>query len=900
MLEKYDVSEEVIGHGTFAIVCMCTLRKSGAKYAVKIIARKPLVATDTADGPEMLPARFAENELKFLMSINNPMRLQDVYETQNAIFIVTDYCEGGDLFTSIQSRTNYYEDDARAVMVQLLDAVTYLHEHNIVHRDLKPENILLRYSDGSNRIVVTDFGLAKLMPEEGLLLTSCGSPEYVAPEVLLGKGYNKNVDLWSCGAIAFALLCGYTPFYSSDNMTLFHRILNIDYSFNSEFWSEQSELSKDFIRKCLCPQSERMSAQQALQHPWIVAAMEKGSGQNALPLKRARGEESDLENMRKAHVIEVGRLEDLQALRRSLHSTSEESLARVDKFVKHFKDESLHIHLPDGEAASGSKTQESSHVATAPRSRGAAKSSHSALQSTSYTQHYVRDSSTSAEERESTTNTQAILDKVLEQFKTTKLPEFSRIDPTVQSQEYNLSFSTALRLVPALLNQGLSIGSTIVSHAVYGPPKKSWGVEMSILTKAIREISKHSDLTTIPILQKVFELARFLPIPDDGLITPVTFRVKRRNLRGFLASEDANETGKRELSGEWIVGKQTWRRLQSDWQSGKRSGKERVILYVHGGAYFVMSAQTHRPLTIALSKYCECRAFVVNYRLAPDTVFPGALLDTVYAYFRLIDDLHIPPNNIVVAADSAGGGLAIAMLMYLRDNKYPLPGGGIFFSPWVDLTISCDSWETNKEFDYLPRPPNGDHMNPVWAYLGPNIKKYLTHPYVSPLFGDARGLPPLLIQSGDAEVLRDENVLFAHKCSQAGVPVRHEIYEDCVHVFQFFLFLDASRKALQSVRHFMRTALDRRPKRRASNVTADARKELDNEMSGGMGDIQGHKVEPKTGQSTNQLSNTGGINGKNVPTISDVGPSDDDAQTWKLDCDSDSDQSAKKSADKPT
>ena len=158
-------------------------------------------------------------------------------------------------------------------------------------------------------------------------------------------------------------------------------------------------------------------------------------------------------------------------------------------------------------------------------------------------------------------------------------------------------------------------------------------------------------------------------------------------------------------------------------------------------------------MTVAISKYCECRVFCVNYRLAPETIFPGALQDVVYSYLRLTDDLHIPANNIVLAADSAGAGLGVALMMYLRDNDYPLPSGAMLMSPWVDLTLSCDSWETNKEFDYLPRPWRGNHMNPINAYLGPNMDKYLMHPYVSPLFGEMKGLPPMLVQSGDAETV---------------------------------------------------------------------------------------------------------------------------------------------------
>lgn len=203
----------------------------------------------------------------------------------------------------------------------------------------------------------------------------------------------------------------------------------------------------------------------------------------------------------------------------------------------------------------------------------------------------------------------------------------------------------------------------------------------------------------------------------------------------------------------------------------------------------------------------------------------------------------------MLGADSAGGGLATALMYYLRDNGYPLPSGAILFSPWVDLTMSCDSWDTNSAYDYLVVPGSHDHMNPVRAYLGDNLDKYITHPYASPLFGDMRGLPPLLIQCGDAECLRDEVTLLAHKASLAGVAVRHELYEDCVHVFQAFLFLDASRKALQSCRHFVRTALDKRTggKGGPKEVTKDARGRMDQEMRENMGNSKGEKVEPRTG-----------------------------------------------------
>ncbi len=203
------------------------------------------------------------------------------------------------------------------------------------------------------------------------------------------------------------------------------------------------------------------------------------------------------------------------------------------------------------------------------------------------------------------------------------------------------------------------------------------------------------------------------PLPSDALVTPVTFRVRRRRLRGILADFDARESGHRELSGEWVVGKKTWRRLQADWktsQASRKSGKqsvkvgkktERVVLYIHGGmpprhsrsnhmllnvglgAYIVGSPASQRQISVPLALNTDARVFALDYRLAPESTFPGPLHDVVSGYLRLVEDLNIPAENIIISGDSAGGGLSLALLMYLRDNEYPLPGGAILMSPWV-------------------------------------------------------------------------------------------------------------------------------------------------------------------------------------------------------------------------
>ncbi|GAA5833998.1 hypothetical protein JCM11251_003588 [Rhodosporidiobolus azoricus] len=423
------------------------------------------------------------------------------------------------------------------------------------------------------------------------------------------------------------------------------------------------------------------------------------------------------------------------------------------------------------------------------------------------------------------------------------LPEKARTNPQVKmAAPTPMTLLGLWQYLPFVAKQSTSLTKAFVQHHLYGPPKPSWGVELTLFTTFLREVSSYSHLSSLTRLRSVLELGSLLPTPKDGIVTPISFRVRRRNLRGILAPLDEKEDGSREIHGEWVTNKRLWRKMTREWMTDKGkqhgggpsgstgngsartkdkecTGKDGLVcLYLHGGAYYMFSAETHRYLTISVSRYCEARVFAINYRLAPETRFPGQLHDAVSAYMRLTVDLKIPPENIIFAGDSAGGGLCLATLMYLRDEGYPLPSGAILMSPWCDLTMSCASWETNRPYDYLPNPNSeDDHLHPVKCLLGDSIEEYLTHPYVSPLFGDFTGLPPLLVQAGDAEVLRDEITLLAHKAALAGVKVEHEIFEDCVHVFQAFLFLEASRKAFQSQRTYVKHTLPRLRRKLASS-----------------------------------------------------------------------------------
>ncbi|PWN34652.1 Pkinase-domain-containing protein [Meira miltonrushii] len=917
--KKYTITDKVLGQGSFALVKLVQVKATGEDRALKIIAKKPL-----KEGNE----KMLKDEIAILGRVEHPhiIKMWDLYETKEAVFIVTDLCRGGELFDRLVEKVHYNELDARHITRQMFEGIDYLHDHEIIHRDLKPENILLREKSEPSQIVISDFGLSRFIPEDGhMLMTACGSPQYVAPEVLLGKGYDAAVDIWSGGVIAYCLLAGYTPFYGEDQPTLFQQILAMKVEFEPEYWGDVSDTARDFILRCLCPREKRMTAKEALAHPYLAdlppidgkdspkgASLKesakrhqssKGKFNRVVTTVEAANYLQHLHELRKTHSRDIHpeRLHSLLRLATHLsnHSTTstitghenngkKEEDSKDNRESKRFGDSGMSLDLvvmsafvPDASeqlknlprggtaavSAAADATQHGENSAKiddsvdnvnkgstdSPTPPGSEYSDATATPSRtrspeSQARRSSRPSQKSRRHRSGSTKSSKTLDALLDQYKGSALPTTARSDPTAQPvKPEGMTLSKVWRYVPFLVNTTYSIGSALASHAIYGPPKKSWGIEMSIFTRIMRDTAKYSEFATISGMQQFFDLSSFLPVPKDGLITPVTYRVKKRNLRGLLKEADAAEDGTRELTGEWVVGKQTWRRLQSEWRNGKSTNKERVILYIHGGAYFVMSAVTHRPLTIALSKYTECRLFAVNYRLAPDCQFPGPLHDVVSSWFRLVDDLGIPPSNIVLGGDSAGGGLTLALLYYLRDNKYELPSGAILFSPWVDLTMSCDSWETNAAYDYLPLTPATDHMNPVRAYLGDKIEQYITHPYASPLFGDLRGLPPLLIQCGDAEALRDEVTLLAHKASIAGVAVRHELYEDCVHVFQAFLFLDASRKALQSARHFVRTALEKRGQRKA-DLERKSRSTMDDEMRKGMENEDGEIVDAKTGE----------------------------------------------------
>jgi acetyl esterase/lipase len=227
-----------------------------------------------------------------------------------------------------------------------------------------------------------------------------------------------------------------------------------------------------------------------------------------------------------------------------------------------------------------------------------------------------------------------------------------------------------------------------------------------------------------------------------------------------------------------------------------------VILYLHGGGYCIGSPRSHRHLAAAIGTATEAVVVLPDYRLAPEHPFPAAVDDAVAVYRALLAD-GIAPSRIVIAGDSAGGGLTVSTLLALRDAGVALPAAGVCLSPWVDLTCSGASYETKATEDPIVKREGVGEM--AMAYLRGQDPKT---PLASPLFASLAGLPPLLIQVGSAEVLLDDAVMLADRAKAAGVETTLEVWDDMVHVWPWFLsLLDEAPAAVSAIAKFARARL---------------------------------------------------------------------------------------------
>ncbi|KAF9919196.1 hypothetical protein FBU30_011131 [Linnemannia zychae] len=255
----------VLGSGNFATVFRATNRKTGVVYAVKAVKKN-----------EAFNAKVEaslEREIGILMSIDHPnlLRIRQVFNEEHHYYVVTELAPDGELFDQIIDKQKFSESEARHIFRQVLHGVKYLHDRGVVHRDLKPENILVMDKE-SMTVKVSDFGLAKMIGDYEFQNTVCGTPSYVAPEVINRSSYGKGVDMWSLGVVLYICLCGFPPF--SDDLAppnLRTQVLNSMYTFPSPYWDDVSDEAVDLIQVLLAQNIEdRHTVDEALEHVWMT------------------------------------------------------------------------------------------------------------------------------------------------------------------------------------------------------------------------------------------------------------------------------------------------------------------------------------------------------------------------------------------------------------------------------------------------------------------------------------------------------------------------------------------------------------------------------------------------------------------------------------------------------
>jgi len=240
--------------------------------------------------------------------------------------------------------------------------------------------------------------------------------------------------------------------------------------------------------------------------------------------------------------------------------------------------------------------------------------------------------------------------------------------------------------------------------------------------------------------------------------------------------------------------------IPAAWVSTPEVVKDKVILYLHGGGYIEGSITSHKDLAQRISRVSKAKVLLLDYRLAPEHPFPAALEDSTRAYRWLVDTEGYLSQNIVIAGDSAGGGLTVATLVKLRDEGMTLPAAAVCLSPWTDLTLAGNSMKEKVHEDPFITPDN--IMFFARLYLGQTDPK---NPYASPLYANLKDLPPLCIQVGTAEVLLDDAIRLATRAKEVGVEVQLDIWEDMIHVFQAFgVLAPESQEGIEKIGEFIK------------------------------------------------------------------------------------------------
>ncbi|URD92070.1 Calcium calmodulin-dependent serine threonine-protein kinase [Musa troglodytarum] len=267
IFSKFELGEE-IGRGHFGYTCTAKAKKGdmkGEEVAVKVIPKAKMTTA--------IAIEDVRREVRILRSLTghkNLAQFYDAYEDEDNVYIVMELCKGGELLERILSRGGKYsEEDAKAVIVQILSVVAFCHLQGVVHRDLKPENFLFATKDEKSTLKAIDFGLSDFVKPDERLNDIVGSAYYVAPEVL-HRSYGTEADMWSIGVIAYILLCGSRPFWARTESGIFRAVLKAEPTLDEAPWPSLSSQAKDFVKKLLNKDyRKRMTAAQALCHPWL-------------------------------------------------------------------------------------------------------------------------------------------------------------------------------------------------------------------------------------------------------------------------------------------------------------------------------------------------------------------------------------------------------------------------------------------------------------------------------------------------------------------------------------------------------------------------------------------------------------------------------------------------------
>lgn len=325
---------KTLGSGTFGSVRIVTHKESGHQRAVKIFRKSTY--------PSKKEIAKLHSEIEILKNLDHPhiIQIYEYFEDPKRFYIIMEKCEGGELYSQIVKQISFTEQDACGIIKQLVSALAYLHSQKIVHRDVKPENILFEYRDDLSSIKLIDFGVASFFEDQMNLKEPVGTLYYSAPEVL-NKDYDAKCDLWSCGIITFLLLTGHPPFNTEDDGIIIEKVKLLRFSDLEEKLQSVSKPGQDFIKRLICPASERMTAEQALSHSWLNLQISKNIETNALEALRKFNKGNKIQEAVRTYItsqcLTIEETRELKELFMHIDSNADGKLSKEELSEYYFK-----------------------------------------------------------------------------------------------------------------------------------------------------------------------------------------------------------------------------------------------------------------------------------------------------------------------------------------------------------------------------------------------------------------------------------------------------------------------------------------------------------------------------------------------------------------------------------